>query len=418
VLAVKPPPPPVGFARGNVDLLVSLIRAEEKLQWTSPALIDYWSSRPLPVEEWAPPSTTELRLVRSLVDRVAIANGYALELVWASVTHTKQESDRNVVINSEEEFLFYREFFASAPHENYLAPEGPCVVSVESRGRGLCSRAIVRLPTADIRVLLPADKPMRMLETFLPAVAELKFKKCKNPDIISELVGYEQTHCMHTNYKIGVLRCKPWEFDENALFGTQGGSPAYEEFLEFLGERITLEGWSKYRGGLDIKSNNTGTHSVYAELKSGTLTFQIMFHVATLLPFDPKDPQQIERKRHIGNDVVAIVFKEQADATDTFNPLTFTSHFIHNVFVITPEVDAASGKTTHYWLTVANKPGVRPYPPFIPAVARFEKSPQFRKFLLTKLINAERASLGGGEFQSIVTARRLRLADICQSFAV
>lgn len=31
-------------------------------------------------------------------------------------------------------------------------------------------------------------------------------------------------------------------------------SPEFEEFLEFLGERIALKGWQKYRGGLDVKS--------------------------------------------------------------------------------------------------------------------------------------------------------------------
>ena len=35
----------------------------------------------------------------------------------------------------------------------------------------------------------------------------------------------------------------------------------------------------------------------------------MMFHVSTLLPFFPADPQQVERKRHIGNDLVVIIFQ-------------------------------------------------------------------------------------------------------------
>ena len=31
-------------------------------------------------------------------------------------------------------------------------------------------------------------------------------------------------------------------------------SPDFEEFLQFIGERITLKGWDKFRGGLDVKS--------------------------------------------------------------------------------------------------------------------------------------------------------------------
>lgn len=35
---------------------------------------------------------------------------------------------------------------------------------------------------------------------------------------------------------------------------------------------------------------------------------EIMFHVSTLLPFTPEQRQQVERKRHVGNDIVNIVF--------------------------------------------------------------------------------------------------------------
>jgi hypothetical protein len=31
------------------------------------------------------------------------------------------------------------------------------------------------------------------------------------------------------------------------------GSPAFEEFLDFLGDRVQLEGFQGYRGGLDVK---------------------------------------------------------------------------------------------------------------------------------------------------------------------
>lgn len=34
-----------------------------------------------------------------------------------------------------------------------------------------------------------------------------------------------------------------------------------------------------------------------------------MFHVSTFLPYTVGDIQQLQRKRHIGNDIVAIVFQ-------------------------------------------------------------------------------------------------------------
>jgi hypothetical protein len=41
----------------------------------------------------------------------------------------------------------------------------------------------------------------------------------------------------------------------------------------------------------------------------------ILFHVAPWLPFDPNNEQQLERKRHIGNDLVVIVFQESSEET-------------------------------------------------------------------------------------------------------
>ena len=68
-----------------------------------------------------------------------------------------------------------------------------------------------------------------------------------------------------------------------------------------------------------------------------------MFHVSTLLPYSAEDMQQLERKRHIGNDIVIIVFQ---DGDDVFRPQAITSRQIQIIFLIKPE-------------TVKGKPGYR-----------------------------------------------------------
>ena len=37
---------------------------------------------------------------------------------------------------------------------------------------------------------------------------------------------------------------------------------------------------------------------------------EVMYDVDTLLPFSEADTQQLQRKRHIGNDIVSLVFQE------------------------------------------------------------------------------------------------------------
>ena len=72
----------------------------------------------------------------------------------------------------------------------------------------------------------------------------------------------------------------------------------------------------------------TGKYSVYTVYEG----HEIMFHVSTLLPYSRDNKQQVERKRHIGNDIVNVVF---VDADDTqvqdvhglFNPTCIKSQF-------------------------------------------------------------------------------------------
>lgn len=58
-----------------------------------------------------------------------------------------------------------------------------------------------------------------------------------------------------------------------------------------------------------------------------------MFHVSTLLPHNALDKQQLEKKRHIGNDLVVIIFQ---DGDQIYRPTTLSSRQIQVVFLIKP----------------------------------------------------------------------------------
>merc|ERR1712137_657113 len=81
-------------------------------------------------------------------------------------------------------------------------------------------------------------------------------------------------------------------------------------------------------GGLDTASDTTGREAIYTKFGD----FEIMFHTSTLLPFDKGNPQQLHRKRHIGNDVIVIVFHD----ADPFTPVGIESHFNHVFVVVQP----------------------------------------------------------------------------------
>ena len=98
-------------------------------------------------------------------------------------------------------------------------------------------------------------------------------------------------------------QCKGQKTQSEIL--ANGSSPGFEAFLAHLGNTVVLQGFSEYRGGLDVRSGETGTHSVY--VRRGAI--EVMYHVGPLLPEGEGQEQQLGRKRHIGNDVVLLVYQ-------------------------------------------------------------------------------------------------------------
>lgn len=152
-------------------------------------------------------------------------------------------------------------------------------------------------------------------------------------------------------------------------------SDAFKQFLNFLGERIELKGWKGYRAGLDVNEGQTGKHSYYTKWQG----YEVMFHVAPLLPHSTADHQQLERKRHLGNDIVVIVFQ------DTDAPIkigTFSSKQNHVFAIVRPVTKG--GNVEGYSFTVVNKNGVPVYSPEIPDPAYFDRNAVARDYFLHK----------------------------------
>jgi len=161
----------------------------------------------------------------------------------------------------------------------------------------------------------------------------------------------------------------------------EDASNDWKEFISLLGEKKKLKGFSGYSGGLDTKNNTTGLETIYYNYKG----FEVMYHVSTLLPNQEQDEQRVERKRHLGNDVVCIIFYE---GNDPFDPTILTNQFNHVFFIV--QLDKLD--KTKYRLVVVSKSGVDGHYPFLPDPPLFEKN-SFRDILISKCINSERVTL-------------------------
>jgi len=109
---------------------------------------------------------------------------------------------------------------------------------------------------------------------------------------------------------------------------------------------------------------------------------------------------------------VCILYK---DGDSPFDPLCLTTHFT-NIFLVVQRDQRYKDKT-YYKLAIANKTGVLPYGPYLHSPPVYEKTPQFRDFLLTKLINSERAAMVSPDFKGkMIRTNKQLLEDITGSF--
>ncbi|XP_036855916.2 rap1 GTPase-activating protein 1 isoform X22 [Manis javanica] len=218
----------------------------------------------------------------------------------------------------------------------------------------------------------------------------------------SRLIVTFDEHVISNNFKFGVIYQKLGQTSEEELFSTNEESPAFVEFLEFLGQKVKLQDFKGFRGGLDVTHGQTGTESVYCNFRNK----EIMFHVSTKLPYTEGDTQQLQRKRHIGNDIVALVFQ---DENTPFVPDMIASNFLHAYVVVQAEGRGPDGP--FYKVSVTARDDVPFFGPPLPDPAVFRKGPEFQEFLLTKLINAEYACYKAEKFAKLEERTRAALLE-------
>uniref|UniRef100_A0A3B4A8H6 Rap-GAP domain-containing protein n=1 Tax=Periophthalmus magnuspinnatus TaxID=409849 RepID=A0A3B4A8H6_9GOBI len=146
----------------------------------------------------------------------------------------------------------------------------------------------------------------------------------------SELIVNFDEHEVNSTFKFGVILQRFGQVTEEELFSNTEETEAFTEFLSLIGHTVKLQDFSGFRGGLDVVHGQTGSESVYTVHKGQ----ELMFHVCTKLPYSPGDPQQLQRKRHIGNDIVAVVFQEEPTP---FSPDVIASNFLHAYVLVQPQ---------------------------------------------------------------------------------
>lgn len=294
--------------------------------------------------------------------------------------------DENMLLRSHWNFVAYLEL-------SFHPVPVPLIISLAQLGGAL--HGVLRSTAGDLTFTLEvaadkkntplnAKKIIKLLQQQNEAFRTTKFFAVKEPSLADELLNFERTEknqfrtvCSH---KVGIVYVKEGQITEEEILGNKHGSDQFEAFLECIGERIDLQDWAGFDGGLDTKKDRTGKQSIFSTWRE----FEIMFHVSTYIPLGSAEEKYVERKKHIANDMTTIIFLDTQ--TTAFKPPTLSGDFLHNFIIVHPLPD---GQVS---VSVAARKGTPEFGPVIPPGGNFELGPQLKEFLLCKIINAERAS--------------------------
>nr|XP_033778586.1 rap1 GTPase-activating protein 2 isoform X2 [Geotrypetes seraphini] len=306
----------------------------------------------------------------------------------------------------------YRKHFLGKDHLNFYCTAsslGNLVLSIKcEEAEGLEYLRIMlrsKAKTLHERIPLTGLSQLPSIPQIAKALCDdatgLKFYPVLYPKASQMIVSYDE-HEVNNTFKFGVIYQKFKQTLEEELFGNNEESPAFKDFMNLLGDTVLLQDFKGFRGGLDVSHGQTGTESVYTVFRER----EIMFHVSTKLPFTEGDVQQLQRKRHIGNDIVAIIFQEE---NTPFVPDMIASNFLHAYIVV--QVENPETDNTTYKVSVTAREDVPPFGPPLPNPPVFQKNQEFREFLLTKLINAEHSCCKSDKFAKLEDRTRAALLD-------
>ncbi|XP_027967297.1 tuberin isoform X2 [Eumetopias jubatus] len=136
----------------------------------------------------------------------------------------------------------------------------------------------------------------------------------------------------YDTHKIAVLYVGEGQSSsELAILSNEHGSYRYTEFLTGLGKLIELKDCQPdkvYLGGLDVcGEDGQFTYCWHDDI------MQAVFHIATLMPTKDVDKHRCDKKRHLGNDFVSIVYN---DSGEDFKLGTIRGQFNFVHVIITP----------------------------------------------------------------------------------
>lgn len=226
--------------------------------------------------------------------------------------------------------------------------------------------------------MLPAHILLQMVTSAAPTSLSNQPIPLPNDDFVKRALAAFDRNPTVDGYKMGVIYVGEGQDDEVSILSNTMGSPDFNDFLAGLGTKVPLEGAMFNTQGLINEQDGLYTYAWRDRVS------EIVYHVPTLMPTNLEDdPKCINKKRHIGNDFVNIIFNRSGKA---FKFDTFPSQFNYVNVVVTPasrasKKEAEADLEYQYIYEQARKP--RPGDPLSVKVPTYPPPKYYKVHVLT-----------------------------------
>lgn len=384
--------------KGKMEELMNIIREKYDGAHMSDqeinTIAETYENVVFPTEEW----TGSVMASKPLhVDMETLPAGFKVENYFTSTTHKHDMLLKRNVHDPQACIPYYQKYFTAADHNNYIIKTENELSIVSISDDKQKRKVIVRNKRCDIRRTFENKTDQQIIKELFPDFKEKNLNPIRGDNIYNALSKFENFFT-YKRYKFGLLYAAPGQTKEMEFFNNREGSAYFEHFLTLLGKKIELFGFQGFAGGLDTKNRLMGEHTVVNKFSHDNI--EIVFHVAPYLPFMETNDQQLDKKRHIGNDVVVLIFKEYNRTPEPLDIESFKTQFNHCFIIVGFDVSQTNSPDNYeYSINICCKKDVAPVAPFV-TTDKYKYGKDFSEFIISKLINAERSAQDSPTFRA------------------
>ncbi|CAF3397432.1 unnamed protein product [Rotaria sp. Silwood2] len=215
-----------------------------------------------------------------------------------------------------------------------------------------------------------------------------------------KILEFDKYNDEQLSIKVGIVYQDLNQSNEIEILRNNHMSIEMENFLNLIGELVQLKNFNKFRGDLDVKTDQHGLYSYFSTYQN----HQIMFNVAPMIPSDKNDLELIQRKSLISNALICIVFQEE-------NSLSFQPDFflgkVTQVYIIVQPIQKQSN--LYYKIEIWRRKDIEPI--VEPSGGIFKHDKSFREYFLTLILNTMNTILKKDFFHKRIIEQRYRLKN-------